>query len=55
MDRWPEMQTRAMKALSANPVYFQQLLSVHVGAESLRRFALRQGPQLGWSLLEASF
>jgi len=55
MDRWPGFQKRAMKTLSSNPAYFQQLLSVHVGAESLRRFALHQGPQLGWSLLQADF
>lgn len=55
MDRWPVMQECAMKALSSHPAYFQQLLSVHVGAESACRFVLRQGPRLGWSLLEASF
>jgi menaquinone-9 beta-reductase len=55
MDRWPALQARVMKALSSHPVYFQQLLSAHVGAGSLTRFALRRGPQLGWSLLEAGF
>ncbi|MHB1960663.1 MAG: FAD-dependent monooxygenase, partial [Acidobacteriaceae bacterium] len=33
----------AIETLSSHPDYFQQLLSVHVGAESLRRFAVRQG------------
>ena len=50
VNRWPGMQTRAMKTLSSNPAYFQELLSVYVGAESLSRFVLRQGPRLSWSL-----
>ncbi len=54
MDRWPQMQGRAIKALSTHPDYFQQLLSVHVGAQSLRTFAMRQGIRVGWSFLEAS-
>ena len=54
MDRWPQVQGRAIKTLSSHPDYFQQLLSVHVGAESLRRFAVRQGIGVGWSFLEAS-
>jgi flavin-dependent dehydrogenase len=54
MDRWPHMQGHAIKTLSSHPDYFQQLLSVHVGAESLHRFAMRQGLQVGWSFLEAS-
>ncbi len=55
MDRWPQIQGRAIKTLSSHPDYFQQLLSVHVGAESLHRFAMRQGLRIGWSFLEASF
>ncbi len=55
MDRWPQIQGRAIKTLSSHPDYFQQLLSVHVGAESLYRFAMRQGLRIGWSFLEASF
>jgi flavin-dependent dehydrogenase len=54
MDRWPKMQGRAIKTLSSHPDYFQQLLSVHVGAQSLQRFAMRQGIRVGWSFLEAS-
>jgi flavin-dependent dehydrogenase len=55
MDRWPQMQGRAMKTLSSHPDYFQQLLSVHVGAQSMQRFAMRQGIRVGWSFLDASF
>ncbi len=54
MDRWPQMQGRAIKTLSSHPDYFQQLLSVHVGAESLHRFAMRQGLRIGWGFLGAS-
>ena len=53
MDRWPQMQARAIKTLSTHPDYFQQLLSVHVGAQSMQRFAMRQGIWVGWSFLEA--
>jgi len=51
MDRWPSFQSRAMKMLSAHPDYFQQLLSVHVGDQSMQRFAIRQGLRVGWSFL----
>ena len=54
MDRWPQMQGRAIKTLSTHPDYFQQLLSVHVGAQSMQHFAMRQGIRVGWSFLEAS-
>ncbi len=51
LDRWPAMQKRALKTLSQNPDLFGELLSVHLGAETLPRFAVRRGPRLGWSLL----
>ncbi|HEY4049900.1 MAG TPA: NAD(P)/FAD-dependent oxidoreductase [Acidobacteriaceae bacterium] len=54
MDRWPAMERRAMAALSARPQFFDELLAVHVGAESLSGFALRHGPRLGWQLLQTS-
>jgi flavin-dependent dehydrogenase len=54
MDLWPHLQGRAIKTLSSHPEYFQQLLSVHVGAQSMQRFAMRQGIKVGWSFLEAS-
>lgn len=56
MDRWPWIERRAMSAFATQPAFFDQLLSVHVGAESLSRFALHHGPSFGWSLLrERSF
>jgi flavin-dependent dehydrogenase len=55
MDRWPQMQGRAIKTLSSHPDYFQQLLSVHLGAQSMHSFAMRHGIRVGWSFLEASF
>jgi menaquinone-9 beta-reductase len=54
MDRWPAVERCAMAALATQPTLFEQLLSVHVGASSLMRFALRHGPQLGWGLLQES-
>lgn len=51
MDRWPALQGRALRALSANPNLFCEMLSVHVGARSPTRFAFHHGPQLGWNLL----
>ena len=54
MDRWPQMQSRAIKILSTHPDYFQQLLSVHVGAQTMQRFAMQQGIRVGWSFLGTS-
>jgi menaquinone-9 beta-reductase len=54
MDRWPSMERRAMATLSAYPSFFDELLAVHVGAQSLPGFALRSGPRLGWRLLQGS-
>ena len=51
MDRWPALQGRALRALSANPHLFRELMLVHIGARSPARFALHRGPQLGWNLL----
>ncbi len=54
MDRWPIIERRGMRALSSKPALFEELLSVHVGVESLYRFGLRRGPSLGWNLLTRS-
>ena len=55
MDRWPQMQSRAIKILSTHPDYFQQLLSVHVGAQTVQRFAMQPGNsawmELSWASL----
>lgn len=55
MDRWPALQKYGIRALSSNRTLFEELLSVHVGVESPRRFALRLGPSFGLSLLAATF
>jgi menaquinone-9 beta-reductase len=52
-DRWPRIQDRAIETLSTHPNYFQQLLAVHVGAQSMKLFAIRQGIRIGWSFLMA--
>jgi flavin-dependent dehydrogenase len=54
MDRWPHVQSRVIKTLSNYPDYFRQLLSVHVGTQSIQGLAMRQGIRFGWSFLEAS-
>jgi flavin-dependent dehydrogenase len=51
MDRWPAIQKQGMRALASDTSLFQELLSVHVGVESLSSFALQRGPSLGWRLL----
>jgi hypothetical protein len=40
-----------MRALASNTSFFEELLAVHMGVESLPSFALRRGPLLGWCLL----
>jgi menaquinone-9 beta-reductase len=51
MDRWPTVEKQGMRALASDTSLFQELLSVHVGVESLSSFALHRGPSLGWRLL----
>ena len=51
MDRWPGLQRHGMRALASNSSLFEGLLSVHMGNESLPRFALRRAPAIGRSLL----
>ena len=51
MDRWPAVEKQGMRALASDTSLFQELLSVHVGVESLSSFALHRGPSLGWRLL----
>ena len=53
MDRFPQLQTRAMHALASNPGLFNDLMAVHVGRCSPLRFALTRGPVLGWNLARA--
>lgn len=49
LDRWPRLRVRALKALSAKPELFANLLAMHVGKLSLPDF-VRTGAQLGWEL-----
>ena len=51
MDRWPAVEKQGMRALASDTSLFQELLSVHVGVESLSSFVLHRGPSLGWRLL----
>jgi len=51
MDRWPAIEKRAMRALASDRSFFQELLSVHLGQETLPSFAFRHGPSFGWCLV----
>jgi len=53
LDRWPVLERRAMAALEAHPRFFQDMLSAHMGVQSLGGVVLRSGPALGWKLLTA--
>lgn len=55
MDRWPSIEGRAIHALASAPELLRELLSVHLGTESLLRFALRRGPQFGWKLITQTY
>lgn len=52
MDRWPVLERRGLSVLSANPGLFQELLAIHVGEGSLRRFAATRGVSMAWQLLQ---
>lgn len=49
MDRWPALQSRALRALASRPELFSNLLAMHVGKLSLTGFA-GTGIRLGWEL-----
>jgi 2-polyprenyl-6-methoxyphenol hydroxylase-like FAD-dependent oxidoreductase len=51
LDRFPAVQTHALRALAASPALFQDLLRVHVGEKALPSVLLRRGPRFGWSLV----
>lgn len=51
MDRHPALRSRALRALSRDPMCFAQMLAIHTGVRSLGEFGLRQGLSLGWNLL----
>ncbi len=50
MDRFPAFRDRAMRMLVGNPALFDRLLGVHLGAESLPRFAAAKGLEMAWRL-----
>ncbi|HEY3928699.1 MAG TPA: NAD(P)/FAD-dependent oxidoreductase [Candidatus Koribacter sp.] len=47
--RW--LRHRTLRALSARPELFAQMLSVHVGETPMHRFGLHRALSLGWSVL----
>ena len=51
MDRWPGLERRGMRVLASGTPFFQELLSVHMGAMTLPEFAVRRGPAFGWGLV----
>jgi flavin-dependent dehydrogenase len=50
LDRYPVLRSRTMKMLAAEPELFARLLGVHLGSESLTRFAAAKGLELAWRL-----
>ncbi|HEX2918521.1 MAG TPA: FAD-dependent monooxygenase [Edaphobacter sp.] len=55
MDRWHSIEDRAIGALASAPELFRELLSVHLGKNSLLKFALSRGPQFGWKLISQTY
>ena len=53
MDRWPALERRGLRALAANPRFFQELLEIHVGEGSLPRFATSRGIRMLWQLMQS--
>jgi flavin-dependent dehydrogenase len=53
MDRKHGLRERALRAFSADPELFGQMLAVHTGAASPLAFALRGTTSLGWHMLTA--
>jgi flavin-dependent dehydrogenase len=51
MDQRPWVRRRALRALTAKPGLFRQLLAVHVGELSMLKFAIPGFLDLGWELL----
>jgi flavin-dependent dehydrogenase len=51
MDRYPSLERRALSVMAAEPLLFEQLLSVHLGHESLIHFISRHGAGMAWNLL----
>ncbi len=49
MDRWPVLEKRALSVMAAEPLLFEQLLSVHLGHESLFNFISRRGAGVAWN------
>ena len=50
MDRWPLLQSRALRALASRPDLFADLLAMHVGKLSVTGF-LKTGLHLGWEIV----
>lgn len=50
MDSYAALRTRAIAMLANEPRLFTRMLSVHVGAESLRGFLAAKGMEIAWRL-----
>jgi menaquinone-9 beta-reductase len=50
MDRSSAFRDRALDMLAAEPALFSRLLGVHLGSESLTRFATVKGLEVAWKL-----
>jgi flavin-dependent dehydrogenase len=55
LDRLPALRDRCLRAFARRPYLFREMLAVHVGENSLPRFALHRGAELAALLLAPRF
>lgn len=51
MDRLPGLRDHTLQVFAHRPRLFREMLAVHVGEQSLARFVLRRGPEIGALLM----
>ncbi len=51
LDRHPRLRARTLRVFAARPALFREFLAVHVGEQTLPRFVLHHGAELGTLLL----
>jgi hypothetical protein len=54
LDRWPNFEAQAMRALAATPAFFRELLEAHVGERSLATVLVRHAPRFVWNMVAAA-
>jgi len=51
MDRSPALRSKVLRVFAREPIFFEKLLRVHMGEESVSRFLLRHAARLGCRML----